>query len=82
MGAIVGGTTGAVIGGGVGDSLDDDYRDGRVVVEGRIAVGDIVGDDIRLRRIAGEPGYGYFRAEGQVYVVDLDTRAVVDIQRG
>lgn len=84
VGAIVGGTTGAVIGGGVGDLLDADYRDrGRdVVIDGRIRVGDQVSDDIRLGRISGEPDYGYFRADGEIYVVDLDSREVVDIRRG
>jgi uncharacterized protein YcfJ len=83
VGAFVGGTTGAVIGGGVGDSIDDDYRDNRgIVVEGRIRIGDIVSEDVRLRGISGEPDYGYFRADGQIFIVDRDTREVVDIRNG
>ncbi len=82
VGAIVSRTTGAVIGGGVGDSIDDDHgRGGRIFVEGSFAIGDYVGDEVRLRQISGEPDYGYFRADGEVYVV-VDTREVVDIRRG
>jgi hypothetical protein len=86
IGAVIGGTTGAIIGGGVGHSvLDDDVRfgsGGAVVVEGGLGVGDVVGDQVRLRRISGESQYGYFRANGRIYVVDRDTREVVEIRRG
>lgn len=86
IGAFIGGTTGAIVGGGVGSSvLDDDVSfgsGGSVVIDGRISVGDIVGDDIRLRRISGEPNYGYFRSDGRIYIVDRDTREVIEIRRG
>ncbi|HQZ11927.1 MAG TPA: hypothetical protein PK286_03495 [Devosia sp.] len=83
VGAIVGGATGAVVGGGVGDSIDNGYvRGGLPVVSGRISVGDRVAQDVPLHRVTGQPGYGYFRDSGRVYVVDLHTHRVVEIQRG
>lgn len=82
IGAIIGGWTGAAIGASV---LSDDVvfdRGGAIDVDGEIDVGFIVDDDIELRRIAGEDDYGYFRANGRVYVVDLNTREVVEIRLG
>ena len=82
IGAAIGATTGAAIGASV---LSDDvvFDDGPSFrIRGNIHVGDFVGDDVRLRYIDGEDQYGYFRANGRIYVVDLDTREVVEIRRG
>jgi hypothetical protein len=84
IGAVIGGSTGAAIGASV---LSDDVRFGRggyvsLDVDSRIGVGTIVGEEVRLRPIEGEPDYGYFRAHGYIYVVDLDTREVVEIRLG
>ena len=86
IGAVIGGFAGAAIGASVlsdedlmfirsnpGPSLDLDTD---------ISVGFIVGDDIRIRRLEGDDRYGYFRANGRVYIVDLDTREVVEVRRG
>lgn len=86
IGAVVGGWTGAATGAAIGASvLDDDvsfggYADIEIDIDYR--VGDYVDDGIRLRHIRGEDRYGYFRAHGQVYVVDLGTREVVEIRLG
>ena len=82
IGAVIGGSAGAVIGASV---LSDDVRfddDGYVDIDADIRLGFVVGDDVRLRHIEGEADYGYFRANGQIYVVDLDTREVVEIRLG
>jgi hypothetical protein len=84
IGAAIGATTGAAIGASV---LSDDVyfaRGGDVDVDVDVdfRLGDVVGDDIRLRSIEGEDRYGYFRASGQIYVVDLDTREIVEIRLG
>ena len=82
IGAIIGGWTGAAIGASV---LSDDVvfeRGGSVRLSGSIGVGDVVEDEIELRLIDGEDRYGYFRANGAIYVVDLESREVVEIRLG
>jgi hypothetical protein len=82
IGAAIGATTGAAIGASV---LSDDVyfaRGDDIDVSVDFQVGDMIGDDIRLRSIDGEDRYGYFRADGQVYVVDLDTREIVEVRLG
>ena len=82
LGAIVGGWTGAAIGASV---LSDDVRfdrGGSIDVDADLTVGVVVDDDIRLRPIEGEDRFGYFRSNGYVYVVDVDTREVVEIRLG
>lgn len=81
IGAVIGGSTGAAIGAGVGDEVGD-HRRGQVYVDGAYRIGDVVDDSIRLRPIRGEPDFGYFRAEGEVYIVDLDSGEIVDIRNG
>jgi hypothetical protein len=86
IGAAIGGWTGAAIGASVGDDVGDRRRGGDVDLDvdvgGSIQIGDFVGDDVRLRPIRGEDDYGYFRADGEIYIVDLDTGEVVDIRNG
>ncbi|HHY51100.1 MAG TPA: hypothetical protein GYA10_15315, partial [Alphaproteobacteria bacterium] len=82
IGAAIGASTGAAIGASV---LADDvvFADSPSIrIRGDIQVGDVVDSDIRLRYIDGEDQYGYFRAHGRIYVVDLDTREVVEIRHG
>lgn len=86
IGAVIGGWTGAAIGASV--LSDDDVLFIRnnpvrsVDVDADINVGFVVGDDIRVRAIAGDDRYGYFRANGRIYIVDLDSREVVEIRLG
>lgn len=82
IGAVIGGSTGAAIGASV---LSDDVRfsrGGDLDVDVEFRVGDFVDDSIRLRYIDGDDRYGYFRAHGQIYVVDLDSREIVEIRLG
>jgi hypothetical protein len=86
IGAVIGGWTGAAIGASVLSHRSLAYirhdRGGYVDVDVDYSVGVVVGPEITLRPIRGEDRYGYFRADGRVYVVDLDTRAVVEIRLG
>lgn len=86
IGAIIGGWTGAAIGASV-LSHDDllfirDHPGTSIELDADIDVGFVVGDDIKIRALAGDDRYGYFRANGRIYIVDLDTREVVEIRRG
>jgi hypothetical protein len=82
IGAWAGGTAGAVS----GHVLDDEgFYDGRrtnlsVDADVSFRIGDIVDDGVRLRHVRGDDAYGYFRADGVTYVVDLDSREIVDIR--
>lgn len=42
----------------------------------------MIGDDVRLQRIRGEDQYGFFRANGNIYVVDVDSGEIVEIRVG
>jgi hypothetical protein len=82
IGAVIGAWTGGAIGASV---LSDDVRfarGGDVDVDFELDVGVVIDDDIRLRAIEGEDRYGYFRANGNIYVVDLDTREIVEVRLG
>jgi len=85
IGAAIGAWTGGSIGALSGHALDDDDFDGRrtsllVDTDVRFHVGDIVDDSVRLRHVRGDEVYGYFRADGVTFVVDLDSREIVDIR--
>ena len=86
IGAVIGGWTGAAIGASVLSDKDMLFirsdSGASVDVSADIDVGFIVGDDIRIRPIEGEDRFGYFRANGRIYLVDLDTREVVEIRAG
>jgi hypothetical protein len=80
IGAAIGATTGGAIGAGVGDEIGERRGDRYVNVDAGIRIGDVVGHEVRLRAIRGEPDYGYFRADGETYIVDRHSREVVDIR--
>lgn len=86
IGAVIGGWTGAAIGASV--LSDEDVMfirsnpGAELELDADIGVGFVVGDDIRIRALAGDNDFGYFRANGRIYIVDLDTREVVEIRRG
>jgi hypothetical protein len=82
IGAAIGAWTGGAIGASVlSDDVDFDAG-GDVDVEFELDVGVIVDEDIRLRHIDGEDDYGYFRADGNIYIVELDSREIVEIRNG
>lgn len=86
IGAVVGGWTGAAIGASVLSDEDVLFIRSNPVrsidFDADISVGFVVGEDIKVRAIAGDDRFGYFRANGRIYVVDLRTREVVEIRRG
>ena len=45
-------------------------------------MGGYVDEGVRLHSIRGEDRYGYFRSNGQVYIVDRDSLRVVEIRLG
>jgi hypothetical protein len=82
VGAVIGAWTGGAIGASV-LSDDIDFAPGRdLEVDYDLDVGVVIGDDIRLRQIEGEDDYGYFRADGNIYIVDLRTREIVEMRDG
>jgi hypothetical protein len=82
IGAVIGAWTGGAIGASV---LSDDVRfesGGDVDVDFELDVGVVIDEDIELRAIEGEDEFGYFRANGNIYVVELDTLTIVEIREG
>ncbi len=82
IGAIIGGWTGAVIGADAAVSDASIRYVGAhpvepVRIQGSIDVGYVVGDDIVIHPIEGDDKYGYFYANGRVWIVDLGTHKVV-----
>ena len=82
VGAIVGGWAGAVIGGeaAVSDAsirfagenpVDAVYLDSDLTVGAKIA------DDVTIHPIEGDDKFGYIYANNRVYIIDLETHAVV-----
>ncbi len=86
IGAVIGGWTGAAIGASVLSDRDFDYIRAHggpdIYVDADLDVGMVVGPDIRIRAIDGDDRYGYFRSDGRIYVVDLDSREIVEIRLG
>jgi hypothetical protein len=74
VGAVIGGATGAAVGASVLSSAD--IRSGDIDV----SVGAVVADDVRLRPIQDDPDYGYFEANGNLYIVDLYSREIVEVR--
>ena len=82
IGAIVGGWAGAVIGADAAVSADSVKYVGEhpvdpVYLDAELDVGYVVADDITIHPIEGDDQYGYFYANNRVYIVDLETRAIV-----
>lgn len=82
VGAIVGGWAGAVIGGEAAVSDASIRFAGEnpvdlVYLESDLTVGAKIGDDVTIHPIEGDDKFGYIYANNRVYIVDLETRAVV-----
>lgn len=82
VGAIVGGWAGAVIGGEAAVSDASIRYAGEnpvdvVYLDSDLTVGAKVGDDVNVYPIEGDDKFGYIYANNRVYIVDLETRAVV-----
>ncbi|RYE88541.1 MAG: DUF1236 domain-containing protein [Hyphomicrobiales bacterium] len=82
VGAIVGGWAGAVIGGEAAVSDASIRFAGEnpvdvIYLDSDLTVGAKVGDDVTIHPIEGDDQYGYIYANNRVYIVDLETHAVV-----
>lgn len=82
VGAIIGGFAGAVIGSEAAVSAESVAYAGNnpvdpVYIDGGVELGYVVDSGIEIYPIEGDPTYGYFYANGRVYIVDLTTREVV-----
>jgi hypothetical protein len=82
IGAVVGGFAGAVIGGEAGVQASTvDYATANPVdviyLDGGLDVGYVVPADVTIYPIQGDPAYGYIYANDRVWIVDLESRALV-----
>ncbi|RYH05828.1 MAG: DUF1236 domain-containing protein [Alphaproteobacteria bacterium] len=82
VGAIVGGWAGAVIGGEAAVSDASIRYAGEnpvdvVYLDSDLTVGAKVGDDVTIHPIEGDDQYGYIYANNRVYIIDLESHAVV-----
>jgi hypothetical protein len=82
IGAIVGGWAGAVIGGEAAVSEASIRYAGEnpvdvVYLNADLSVGAAFGDDVKVYPIEGDEQYGYIYANNRVYIVDLESRTIV-----
>jgi hypothetical protein len=82
IGAVVGGFAGAVIGAEAGvESSTIDYVAANpvepIVIDGSVDVGYVLADDVTIYPVDGDATYGYVYANGRVWIVDLETRSLV-----
>jgi Outer membrane lipoprotein len=82
IGAVVGGFAGAVIGGEAGVAASTvDYATANPVdpiyIDGSVDVGFVVPADVTIHTVQGDDRYGYIYANDRVWIVDLETRALV-----
>ena len=82
LGAIFGGFAGAVIGAEAAVSDESIRYAGEhpvdaVYLDADLDVGFVLDDDITIHEIEGDEQYGYIYANNRVYIVDLQSRAVV-----
>ncbi len=82
IGAVVGGFAGAVIGAEAGVATSTiEYAGANpvapVVIDGAVDVGYVVPQDVTVYPVEGDPAYGYIYANGRVWIVDNNTRALV-----
>jgi hypothetical protein len=82
IGAVIGGFAGAVIGAEAGVATSTvDYASANpvepVVIDGSVDIGYVVPDNVTIYPVEGDPAYGYIYANGRVWIVDLNTRTLV-----
>ncbi len=82
IGAVIGGFAGAVIGAEAGVATSTiDYASANpvepVYIEGQLALGATVPETVTIYPVDGDPAYGYIYANGRVWIVDLNTRTLV-----
>ena len=82
VGAVIGGFTGAAIGGAAGVSAASvEYAANNpldpVYIDGSVDVGFVIPDDVDIAVFPDDPEYGYIYANNRVYIVDLETREIL-----
>lgn len=82
IGAVIGGFAGAVIGAEAGVATSTvDYASANpvepIIIDGAVNVGYVVPDNVTIYPVEGDPAYGYIYANGRVWIVDLNTRTLV-----
>lgn len=82
IGAVIGGFAGAVIGAEAGVAATTvDYATAHpvspVVIDGTANVGYVVPETVTINPVDGDPAYGYIYANGRVWIVDMNSRALV-----
>jgi hypothetical protein len=82
IGAIFGGFTGAVLGADV--AVDEasirfagEHPVDPVFLEGDLVIGARLGADVEIHPIEGDDQFGYIYANNRVWIVDLETRVIV-----
>jgi hypothetical protein len=82
IGAIFGGFAGAVL--GADAAVDEasirfagEHPVEAVVLEGDLEIGAVLDADIEIHEIEGDDEFGYIYANNRVWIVDLETRAIV-----
>lgn len=82
IGAVIGGFAGAVIGAEAGvESSTIEFAGANpvepVVIDGAVDVGYVVPETVTIYPVEGDPAYGYIYANGRVWIVDNNTRTLV-----
>jgi hypothetical protein len=82
VGAIIGGFAGATLGAQAGvDASTVEYSSMNpvdpVFIEGDLDVGYVVPADVEIHAVPDDDRYGYIYANNRVYIIDLESRAVV-----
>lgn len=82
IGAIIGGWAGAVIGADAAVSAESVKFAGEnpvepIRIEGELTVGAVVPAEVTIHAIEGDDKFGYFYANNRVWIIDLETRTVV-----
>src|SRR5688572_1236207 len=82
IGAIFGGFAGAVL--GADAAVDEasirfagEHPVDVVLLEGELQIGAVLDADIEIHPIEGDDEFGYIYANNRVWIVDLETRAIV-----
>jgi hypothetical protein len=82
VGAVIGGFTGALIGSEAGvNATTIDYASNNpvdlVTIESGLEIGSVLDDDIDIYPVEGDDEFGYIYANNRVYIVNLESREIV-----
>lgn len=82
VGAVIGGFTGALIGAEAGvEASTVEYAANNPValvsIDGDLEIGAVLDEDIEIYPVEGDDEFGYIYANNRVYIVNLETREIV-----